>query len=93
MKIIKLLTIKLVAPKYIVVEENGQNRTIEMVDTSMYHIGNMFELTYPIKESSVNTSLPIENLDGSENKEILGEASVKSDDSVEKVQEENVSLG
>lgn len=45
MKISKLLTIKLVAHNYIVVEDDGQNRTIQMGDTSKYRVGGMFEMT------------------------------------------------
>ena len=56
MKFKKLLPIKLVAPKYIVVEEDGQNKSIEMSDTSMYHVGNMFELICPIEENKISST-------------------------------------
>jgi hypothetical protein len=43
MKIKKLLRIKLVAPTYLIVAEDGNNRTIRLSDTSMYAIGDMYE--------------------------------------------------
>lgn len=45
MKITKLLRVVLVSEKYIVVNDGGNNRTINISDSSMYEIGDMYSFT------------------------------------------------
>ena len=69
MKIKKLLRIKLVAPHYLVVAEDGNNRTISLGDTSMYAIGDMYEEGKDDARDVVVPSKKLEKGTGSQKRE------------------------
>ena len=52
MKIRKLLKIILIAPTYLVVEENGSNQIIH-TDTKNKKVGDFFEIEHEIEEQKI----------------------------------------